>query len=215
MRSGKQISIAWYAVSDYVTAAAAWICFIFIQQWMLKEMNDESTSLPVHSVFWLKVLLIPAGWLLFYAVLGSYHSLYKKSRLFEFTSTFVCSLLGTIILFFLFIVNHKVSDNAYYYFAFLSLLALHFIFIFTGRWIILNMAKKQLLKGTVYFNTLMIGSQENAVRIFKETEKNMHNDGYRYAGFVTPNDNSKNGILKFIPKLGHINQLEKIIDENN
>jgi hypothetical protein len=61
----------------------------------------------------------------------------------------------------------------------------------------------------------MIGSQDNAVRIFKETEKNLHDGGYRYTGFVTPYENGKNGIHKFIPKLGTIDQLEKIIDDNN
>jgi exopolysaccharide biosynthesis polyprenyl glycosylphosphotransferase len=61
----------------------------------------------------------------------------------------------------------------------------------------------------------MIGSQDNAIRIFKETERSLHNDGYRYAGFVTPDENNKNGIHKFIPKLGTIDQLENIIDQHH
>ena len=59
----------------------------------------------------------------------------------------------------------------------------------------------------------MIGSQENAIRIYKETEKNLHDGGYRYTGFVTPDSNGKNGIQKLMPKLGYIDELEKIIDE--
>ena len=61
----------------------------------------------------------------------------------------------------------------------------------------------------------MVGSQENAMKIFKETEKNLHDGGYRYAGLLLPNNNGKNGIQKLIPKLGTIDELEKIIDENN
>jgi exopolysaccharide biosynthesis polyprenyl glycosylphosphotransferase len=61
----------------------------------------------------------------------------------------------------------------------------------------------------------MIGSSDNAIRIYKETEKNLLDGGYRYAGFITPANNGKNGIDKFIPKLGSIDQLEKIIDEKN
>jgi len=77
------------------------------------------------------------------------------------------------------------------------------------------MAKNQLLSGKIFFNTLMIGSQDNAVHIFKETEKSLHNGGYRYIGFITPDGNGKSSIDKFIPKLGTISELEKIIDENN
>ncbi len=61
----------------------------------------------------------------------------------------------------------------------------------------------------------MIGSQENAIDIYNKTEKNLHDSGYRYIGFVTPDNNGKNGIQKLIPKLGYIDQLEKIIDDND
>ena len=92
---------------------------------------------------------------------------------------------------------------------------IHFFLTFSGRWLLLNKAKRQLLNRKIYFNTLMIGSQDNAMGIFKETEKSLHDGGYRYAGFVTPDNGGKNGIQKLIPKLGSVDQLEKIIDENH
>src|SRR5260221_9625870 len=79
----------------------------------------------------------------------------------------------------------------------------------------MNLAKRQLLSGRVFFNTLMVGSQDNAVRIFKETENSLHDGGYRYVGFVITDGITKNNILKFIPKLGLVSELEKIIDDNN
>jgi polysaccharide biosynthesis protein PslA len=215
MNSGKQISIAWYAVTDFITAALAWGCFFFIRKWLLKEAIADAGELQVNTTFWLGITLIPVGWLILYTLVGSYRFLYKKSRLFEFTSTFVCSLIGCIVLFFAFLLDDVKNDYSYYYLAFFSLLLVHFFFTFTGRWILLNKVKRQLLSGKVYFNTLMVGSQDNAIRIYKETEKNLHDGGYRYAGFVTPDSNGKNGIHKLIPKLGTIEQLEEIIDKNN
>lgn len=216
MQSQKQISVAWYAVTDFITAALAWACFYFIRRWLLQHEPSANASLPFDIYFGSDLLLVPAGWLVLYTLTGAYTiSLYKKSRLFEFTSTFVSSMIGCIILFFLFVLNDVKSGHVYYYIAFLSLLAVHFSFSFTGRWILLNIVKGQILSGKVFFNTLMVGSQENAVRIFKETERSLHNDGYRYAGFVTPDAEGKNGIHKFIPKLGTIDQLETIIDQNN
>src|SRR5882672_3734755 len=166
-------------------------------------------------ITWLGIFLIPVGWLALLTLVGSYHSLYKKSRLFEFTTTFICTLIGSIILFFAFILDDVKDNYSYYYFAFPALFLIHLGFIFYGRWLLLNKVKRQLLDGSIYFNTLMVGSEENAVRIFQETGKNLHDGGYRYIGFVTPDHSGKNDIQKLIPKLGSIGELERIIDKND
>lgn len=215
MKSGKQISVAWYAVIDFVTASLAWACFFFIRKWVLKETITDQGEIIVNNKFWLGIIFIPLGWLALYTLVGSYRKLYKKSRLFEFTITFMCSLIGTIVLFFLFLLDDVKTNYSYYYLAFFSLFTVHFIFTFLGRLILLNKVKSQLLSGKVYFNTLMVGSQETAMRIFKETEKNLHDGGYRYSGFLTPDSNGKNSIHKLIPKLGTVDELENIIAENN
>lgn len=215
MNSGKKISIAWYAVIDFITASLSWGCFFFIRRGLLNQPIIEAGELKTDEKFWMGIIFIPVGWLILYTLVGAYRLLYKKSRLFEFTITFICSLIGTIVLFFALLLDDVENDYTYYYLAFLCLFAIHFIFTFCGRWIVLNKMKRQLLTGKVYFNTLMAGSRENAIRIYKETEKSLHDGGYRYIGFVTPDDNGKNGIHKLIPKLGTIDNLESIIDNNN
>ena len=215
MNSGKKISIAWYAVIDFITASLSWGCFFFIRRGLLNQPIIEAGELKTDEKFWMGIIFIPVGWLILYTLVGAYRLLYKKSRLFEFTITFICSLIGTIVLFFALLLDDVENDYTYYYLAFLCLFTIHFIFTFCGRWVVLNKMKKQLLTGKVYFNTLMAGSRENAIRIYKETEKSLHDGGYRYIGFVTPDDNGKNGIHKLIPKLGTIDNLESIIDNNN
>ncbi len=214
MQSGKQISLAWYVAVDFVMAVLAWLCFYFWRSWML----NDAGAYPISYTSWLCILLIvPAGWLVLYTIARTYNYLYKKSRLAEFTLTFVCSLIGAIVLFIVFVLNDFDPNNgyAYFYLAFATLLSIHFLLTFSGRWIILNAIKRQLLRGKVFFNTLMVGSQENAIRIFKETENNLHDGGYRYAGFITPDNNGRNGIHKLLPKLGTVHELEKIIDQTN
>jgi exopolysaccharide biosynthesis polyprenyl glycosylphosphotransferase len=215
MSKGKQIPIALYVAMDYMTAALAWAVFYFVRKALLKETIANAGELQVNYVFWLGVIFIPAGWLILYALVGSYHSLYKKSRLFEFSITFVITLIGSIILFFAFILDDVKGNYSYYYLAFSALFIFHLVFVFTGRWLLLNKVKRQLLNGEVFFNTLMIGSQDNAIKVYKETEKNLHDGGYRYIGFITPDSIGKNGIQKLIPKLGSVNEMEKVIDNNN
>lgn len=215
MQSRGQISIVWYAAIDFITASLAWASFFFIRKALLDETIADGGKLQIDYKFWLGITLIPAAWLTGYTLVGTYHSLYKKSRLFEFTSTFVCSLIGCVILFFAFILDDARSNYSYYYLAFGCLFGVHFILTFLGRWILLNKVKRQLLEGSVFFNTLMIGSQENAARIYKETARNLHDGGYRYTGFITPGENGKNTIQKLIPKLGTVHDLEQIIDTHD
>jgi exopolysaccharide biosynthesis polyprenyl glycosylphosphotransferase len=129
--------------------------------------------------------------------------------------TFACSLTGSLVLLFVFVLNDPHTQSWYYFLMFLTLLGLHFTSTFLVRYLILNRVKKQLLSGAVSFNTLMIGSQDNAIKLYQETEKKLLDGGYRYAGFITPDSNGKNGIQKLIPKLGTIAELEKIIDEHH
>jgi len=212
MDSGKKIAVSWYVVIDYLTAASAWLCFYFIRSSLLHDKG----AYPISYQSWLHIfLVVPAGWLVLYTLAGTYHSLYKKSRLAELTLTMVCSLLGSVIFFLVFVWNDPHTNSSYYYVAFSFLAGIHFGLTFMGRWLLLNKVKRQLLSGKVSFNTLMIGSQENAITIYKKTEKNLLDGGYHYVGFVTPDYNGKNGIQKMIPKLGTTDQLESIIDQNN
>lgn len=215
MKGDPKIPIAWYAVTDFLTASLAWAIFFFVRRGLLSQPITENGALLTDTKFWMGIVFIPLGWLTLYTIAGSYHSLYKKSRLFEFTSTFICSLLGCTVLFFALLLDDAKNNYSYYYAAFLLLFSLHFIITFTGRWGILNKVKKQLLEGKVSFNTLLVGGPETAARIFRETEKNLHDSGYRYTGLATTTNEGKNGFHKFLPKLGTQQELETIIDQYN
>src|SRR6476620_1148562 len=90
----KNIHPFWYALTDYIMGACAWMIFYFYRKSILGE------GFYTDQKFLLGVLFIPAGWLILYGLVGSYNSVYKKSRLTEFTKTFVCSIIGCIVLFF-------------------------------------------------------------------------------------------------------------------
>jgi polysaccharide biosynthesis protein PslA len=211
-KADRQIPIQWYALMDFITAMIAWVLFFYIRKYLLKEPADFIEEGPK---LWWSVLYAPLAWLVLYALTGSYHSLYKKSRLSEFTNTFIASIIGATVLFFLVLINDVKYNYFYYYVSFLSLFTIHFVLTFTGRAIILNKIKRQIRSRSVEFNTLMIGSRENAIKVFTDTHKHLGDGGYRYSGFVTPDNSGSNGIDKFIPSLGVLTDLEKIIDEKN
>lgn len=100
MRDTAQIHPFWYAFADYCTAALAWALFFFLRKALLQQPLIVNGMPTVDTNFFLGVFLIPAGWVTLFSLISSYHSIYKKSRLNEFTSTFVCCAIGSVILFF-------------------------------------------------------------------------------------------------------------------
>lgn len=213
MSTGKKISVAWYVISDFLMSSLAWALFFFIRRALLNQPVTENGILQTDRNFWLGILFIPMGWLFLYTLLGAYHSLYSKSRLFEFTGTFICSLLGCVILFFVLLLDDAEDDYTYYYLAFGILFGLQFLLSFAGRWLILNRVKKQLLSGKVRFNCLLVGNPDTALRTWKETEKSLLDGGYHYTAFIPTETDNRNPVSKQIPQAGDLSALEEVIDK--
>ena len=210
IKTGRRIHISWYVLSDYVSAISSWIILYFTRRLLLNEPVFLDGKLFLNNRFWLGIILIPAGWICFYALTGSYHSLYKKSRLSEFTNTALLSLIGCTILFFAIVINDPQTDYRYYYKAFFTFLFMHFLITWTGRWIILTITKIQLRKGYIVFDSLLLGSGAIGLRIYEETVSGLRVNGYRYIGYVQPNDEAGTRPMP-IPKLGQANDLEKLV----
>lgn len=204
MRPKHYISSYVYAVADYATAALAWAAFYFLRKGVLDE------AFTIDHRFWLGVLLIPAGWLVLYGLVGSYGSVYKKSRLAEVTTTFFCSLFGCTVLFFLFLLDDAQTGYQYYYTGFSLLFALQFLLSVVGRLVVLTIAKKQILNRRVQFNALFVGKAEEAARLHREAGVPLAAEGYRVTGVLTVENSVGN---RDLPNLGTVDQLERLIDQ--
>ncbi|MDO6432043.1 sugar transferase [Flavitalea sp. BT771] len=207
------IPILWYILSDYVAALFASILFHFSRRIFLSEPIYLNGKLLLTNRFWLGTITIPLGWILLYALVGSYASLYKKSRLTELTYTFTYSIIGCTVVFFSIVINDPEKDYHYFYKTYFIFLLAHFLLTFAGRFIILSQVRKQIRNGQVIFNTLLVGSNAVATRIYKDSFEGLQSSGYRYAGYVT-NDQNNNGIAKYLPQLGGSADIEATIDQH-
>jgi polysaccharide biosynthesis protein PslA len=213
MRYQKRISIAWYAVSDLLFSSLAWALFFISRKHILGEPATLQQAVFSDPNFWWGIALIPLGWLFLYTLLGSYESLYKKSRLNEFITSFFATLLGTTVLFFLLILDDGKQDTYYYYRAFLILWLLNLILQSMGRYLLLSLAKSQILKGQVWFQTLLVGNETTAKKLLMELQSNHHWLGYRFAGYFTP-DEFPNGLRSHLPYLGSLEHLDEFLIHN-
>jgi len=214
MRKQHPLHISWYVINDYLLSLVAWFLFTLHRENLLGE--DSLLAMPYPFII-MTSLVVPVGWIILFLLTGSYSSsLYKKSRLTEITHTIAITLAGSLVLFFLLIINDKKSTYTYYYNVFFTLFLLQLFLLLAGRLIILNIAKKHLVNESVSFATLFIGNNTTAVNIYQEINKNFRYLGFKSIGFVeTDEHHHRNALNKFIPRLGNIIDVEKIIDAHD
>ena len=212
MPSPKKIHISWYMFSDYLAAALAWILFTIVRKELLREPIYRSHHLALNNRLVLSMTLLPFLWLAFFFLAGSYGSLYKKSRLNEITTAFSCTIVGCTIIFFVIVLNDNNHSLYYYYTSLGCFILLHFLLTAAGRWILLSLAKKQMLSGSVKFNAILAGDHKTSARLFAHTQDQLRQSGFYYTGFVS---NEKNGLSALLPYLGRLDQMETIIEREN
>lgn len=207
----QKISVSWYGLADYISATLAWIIAFFLRKSLSGFEVNAYAEITQNKLFIASIFLIPAGWLMLFLLAGSYHrSLYARSRLREFTTTFICVLAGSLVLFFLLVLDDPQVNYPYYYKAFLVLFFCNLFFIWLGRSLVLNMVKRQIRHGRVWINTIIIGNTLAAMRIYRDLKKNQQQLGYRFVGFIE-NENTPDGLGKYMPRLGVTENMESIL----
>ena len=212
MKGFKPLHLNWYALGDAIASALAWLLFAIVRRHLLHEHPASIEGLSNDSFFLVSILLVPFFWVSLFLLTGSYsQSLYQKSRLNEFTSTFIVCLAGCILLFFVLILNDKAPTYQYFYSSFFSFFVLQFFLTFLLRAIVLLIAKKHIVSGKYKVNSLLVGNGKNAEKVYHEVKKNFHGMGYFIKGYVTTNGHAKNGLSRWLKKMGHIDELEEIV----
>lgn len=206
--------MVWYAFSDYVAAVFAWYSLFLFRRTII-EGNQFNVKLPfLDNQFWIAMAVVPLVWLLFHYLTGTYTDLYKKSRLQELGKTFIVSFFGSVIIFFILLLDDWVRRYSDYYLTFFVLLSLQFLFTFTGRYLLLQIVKRNIWSGRVGFNTLMIGSSSKANELYCEMNQKERSFGFNFVGYLELNGSPRNTLTTQLNELGKLADLEKVVDSN-
>lgn len=205
----KQRDILIYQIADFLTAMVAWACFFVYRKQV--EGGELSQAIFEDLHFWYGIVLIPLGWVFFYAIFDRYKDIYRLSRLATLTRTFFLSFIGVLFLFFTLILDDFVSDYRTYYRSILTLFSLHFLLTAFVRMLIITRATWRLKAGEVTYNTLIIGGNQKAIDLFEEITSQEKGLGFKFIGFIDANGSSANELINRLPKLGKIKDLSSII----
>lgn len=202
-----------YILTDYITAMVVWICF-FAYRKIYVEPLKFGYHVPVDfdKNFYLGLLVIPIYWLIIYSITGTYRNIYKKSRLKEFVQTASLTFIGVLVLFFVLILDDEVADYTNYYASFLTLATLHFFITAIPRFILTTSTKQKIKKRIIGFNTLIVGSNDKAYKLFKELESEKESVGFKFIGFVNGDINHQSELANHLPQLGKYDEVAAIVN---
>lgn len=193
---------------DLFTAATAWLLF-----YIYRITEIEQAELSFKGNFFLGLIVLPVLWIFLYTIQGTYHNVLRLYRLKSLKLTFFGSLIGCLLIFFVFLLNDFVNNYTQLYTLFFLFLGLHFSLTIIPRMIYTTWHVKRIHAGKFGFNTIIIGGNDKAVNILDEIKKLKQNPGYKYIGYVNINGNDFKLDDK-LPYLGKIDRISEIVSTN-
>jgi exopolysaccharide biosynthesis polyprenyl glycosylphosphotransferase len=207
-----RLQVSKYVILDWLAALLAWILFyVFRKQSEDPYFHEYFEIIYDDPKFWYGILLIPLGWLLLYAMVGTYRKIYRKARLKELGQTFIHTLIGVTVIFFVAILDDVIITYKSYYQSFIVLFTLHFLLTYTGRLALTSVTVRKIHKKLIGFNTIIVGSNGNAMAIYNEIENQEKSAGNIFVGFVSVHDKKDYKIGNILSHLGHFESLKQIV----
>ncbi len=203
-----------YVVADLLSAGLAWTLFFIYRKLYLEPLKfGEEVDLIFTERYFIGLVLIPLFWVSLYSLTGFYNYVFRKSRLKELAQTMWTSLIGVIIIFFALLLDDQIADYRSYYFSFGVLFILHFLITFFFRFLITSGTVSKIHNREFGFNTLIIGSNEKALELFRELSEQRKSSGFKFVGFVHINGGNGHLLRDHLPHLGSMDDITELIKD--
>lgn len=210
----RRIQAIKYLIADTISAGTAWALFFVYRKYYLEfERFGELPKEVFDTRFYQGIVIVPLCWVFFYYLIGYYNNPYRKSRLAELIQTFITAIFGVTIIFFISILDDQIKGYQSYYRSYFTLLTLHFVLTSIPRLILSTRTNQRIHKREIGFKTLLIGSNENALKIYEEINNLKRGSGNLFIGFI--HVDQKNGysekLKQNLPHLGEFKDIREII----
>lgn len=202
-----RLLVVFFILMDWITATTAWVLFYYF-----RKTSIENVEFQIGESFYWGIFILPILWVLLYYFQGTYHGVKRLYRFKLFNLTFTGTLLGTIFIFFALLLDDEISGYQLYYKSMFLLFGIHFLVTFIPRLLFISIMVSRIHSGKAGFKTLLIGGSDKAVEVYTEII-GLRNGINSFIGFV--NINGVDRLLEDrLPYLGHADNLEKILREN-
>ncbi len=202
-----------YIVGDFLAAWLAWTLFFWYRSTAEGARGHLSDLTGDPNYAW-GSFFIPLCWLLGYALFDQYRDVYRMSRLTTLAQTLALAVIGTVLLFFVVLLDDAAVSYTSYYRSLLVLLGLHFSLTTLSRMVLLTRASRRLKAGEVSFNTLIVGGGARALSLYQDIVTRPKGLGNRFVGFVDGKKAETPALKQHLPQLGKLKHLGDLIERH-
>ncbi|MBX3163829.1 MAG: sugar transferase [Bacteroidetes bacterium] len=211
----KRLMTIYYLLADFSAAALAWAFFYYYRKTQVDALKIGSVPDAIFdNRFYISVFVLPAIWVLVYYLSGSYNNVLRKSRINEFVQVLSTSIIGVTVLFFVLLLDDSVVTYRLYYKLYFVLFAAHFLLTASFRLLLSSYTNRKIHLRKFGFNTVIIGSNERALKMFQEINAMKYGIGNHFIGFI--HIEGKNGYSEVLTKqllhLGEYHEVRSIIE---
>ncbi|MCE3259053.1 MAG: hypothetical protein K0S12_694 [Bacteroidetes bacterium] len=213
----KRVRTIYYLIADFLSAGIAWTLFNLYRKTKIDPLKTGDFNGEIFdNNFIISVIVLPLIWVLVYYLSGSYNNVLRRSRINEFVQILATSIIGVTVIFFVLLLDDYVASYKLYYKMYFILFAFHFILTSSARLLLSSYTNRQIHNRQFGFNTVIIGSNERALKMFKEVNALKYGIGNNFVGFV--HIEGKNGYSELLktelPHLGEYHDIRTIIEKH-
>ncbi len=195
-----------------MAASIAWtILFVYRKNHFEKPVFGD-IKIEFDDNYFLGLIVIPLLWIMIYTMGGHYTRIFRRHRLKEFAQILIASVVGSLIIFFVFLLDDRIERYTNYYESLLVLFCSHFSITLLFRLILTSRTVSLVHSGHIGFNTIIVGGNKEALAMYEEIKAMRSSPGYKFDGFVRVNGQD-NLLSKYIPLLGKYHELPRLIKE--
>ena len=212
----KKLQVGKYLFFDFIAAALSWTALFIYRKEVIEPQHFNGWNVPfeITPQFYLALIIIPSFWILFYYITGFYKNIYRRSRLLELGQTFFTSVAGVVVIFFAFILDDWIGSYKNYYQTAFVLFSVHFSLTYFFRLVLTTRTIHKIHQRKIGFNTLLIGNDEKAVKIYKDMTSQLRPAGNKFVGYVTLDKNNDDLLSEHLNNLGDLNEILDILDKH-
>jgi exopolysaccharide biosynthesis polyprenyl glycosylphosphotransferase len=207
----RKLQIFLHVVADIVSSSGAWLLF-FLYRKHIVEAVKHGYDIPVNNdlKLYAGLIFIPVMWLFVYAGSGYYRNIFRRSRLREVERTLITGILGSLVIFFLLILDDSVGNYRDYYKSLFVYFSLHCGITLVMRLLVVSRTIYNIQNRKWGYKTLLIGNGVNASKLYQELCAAKKSEGFFLVGYISGN-NTEQSLMADLTCLGSISEVSSII----
>jgi exopolysaccharide biosynthesis polyprenyl glycosylphosphotransferase len=212
----KTRKLFFYILFDILAAALTWIALFIYRKYNVDHSVFEhfTSAILKDPKLYVGMVALPAYWIFLHTFIGAYTTPFRKSRLRELETTLLTVFFGTLIFFFVFILDDIVNSPFDYIKYFTILLFSQLFLTYIPRVLNTTITNNKLSSGKIGFKTLVIGSDEVALKVYQNILKQTPYVEKYILGYLTIPDEQDESIAAKLPYMGTLDNLPAIVKEH-